>query len=108
MSRQGLRGSAIFARPGSVYRTEFEPCEAHAEDGGDDDRAECQNSVREVVEEMAQWKWPTVLRINEIAFGRDGREFSRECHFEQWVDIATTYQDSREFVVGPPGHGQAW
>ncbi len=54
---------------------------------------------------MAQWKWTTALRINEIAFDRDGREFSRECHFEQGVEIATTHQDPREILIGPPGQG---
>ncbi|WP_131812986.1 hypothetical protein [Mycolicibacterium peregrinum] len=94
--------------PGNVYRTEFEPCETHGEEGGDDDCADCQDSVREVVEDMAQWKWTTALRINEIAFDRDGREFSRECHFEQGVEVATTHQDPREILIGPPGQGCQW
>lgn len=94
--------------PGNVYRTEFEPCQAHAEDGGDDDCRDCQDSVNEAVEEMAQWKWTTTLRINEIAFDRDCGEFSRESHVEQGVEVATTYQDPRQVLIGPPGQGGQW
>ncbi|MBP2453005.1 hypothetical protein [Mycolicibacterium lutetiense] len=80
--------------PGSVHESGFEPCEAHVEDGGDD------------VEAMAEWRWTTMLRINVIAFDHEGRELSRECYFEQAVEVATTYQDPRDVLIGPPGVGR--
>ncbi len=94
--------------PGHVYRTDFEPCDSHAEDGGDDECVDCQDSVRHVVEDMAQWKWTTTLNINEIGFDREGREFSTTTHVDQAFEVATTHQDPREILIGPPGPGRNW
>ncbi|MCV7202044.1 hypothetical protein H7J71_08445 [Mycolicibacterium peregrinum] len=94
--------------PGYVYQTDFVTCDAHVEDGGDDDCQDCLDSVRDVVENMAEWKWTTALRINEIRFDREGREFSAECFSEQAFEVATTHQDPREVLIGPPGQGRQW
>jgi hypothetical protein len=93
--------------PGHVYTTDFEPCAAHLE-ADDEDCPDCQDSVREVVEEMAQWKWTTTLRIYEIEFDHEGREVDHEVHAEQAYEVAITEQDPREIVIGPPGAGTRW
>lgn len=94
--------------PGSVYQTEFEPISEHAEEDGDDECVACQDSVRQVIEDQAQWKWTTTLRINEIAFDRDGREISHEFHIKKGVAVATTSQDPRDILTGSPGAGWRW
>lgn len=94
--------------PGIVYQTEFEPCDEHVEVDGDEDCSQCQDSVRTVIDQMAQWKWTTTLRINAIAFDDDGREHSTEVHVEQGYEIATTAQDPREVLIGPPGRDWHW
>lgn len=63
--------------PGSICQTEFEPCEAHIEQDSEDTCPDCQDSVRDEVEQMAQWKWTTTLYVNEIRFDQEGRERSR-------------------------------
>lgn len=94
--------------PGIVYQTEFEPCDEHVEVDGDEDCSQCQDSVRTVIDQMAQWKWTTTLRINAIAFDDDGREHSTEVHVEQGYEIATTVQDPREVLIGPPARDWHW
>lgn len=94
--------------PGDVCTTEFVPCDAHVEGDGNEDCVACTASVRQVVESMAEWKWTTTLRINEIGFDRDGAESSAEVHTEQAFEVAFTEQDPREIVIGPPGRGQLW
>lgn len=94
--------------PGHVHQTDFVSCDAHVNDDGDDDCQDCLDSVRDVVENMAEWKWTTALRINEIGFDRDGEEFSTECYSEQAFEVLTTRQDPREVLIGPPGQGRHW
>ncbi|SON62377.1 hypothetical protein MSIMFI_03902 [Mycobacterium simulans] len=97
--------------PGYVYTTEFERCEAHAEvddDSACDDCAECQVSVRDVVERMAQWKWTTALRINEIAFDGEGKESDAEIYSDNAFEVGIIQQDPRKVVIGPPGEGLNW
>lgn len=91
-----------------MYQTEFEPCDEHVEVDGDEDCSQCQDSVRTVIDQMAQWKWTTTLRINAIAFDDDGREHSTEVHVEQGYEIATTVQDPREVLIGPPARDWHW
>jgi hypothetical protein len=57
-----------------VYTAGYEPCQAHADGDARDDCAECQDSVQEVVEAMAQWRWITTAQINQLAVDRDGNE----------------------------------
>lgn len=94
--------------PGHVYMTPMEPCEAHIEDDGDDECEDCVASVRQDVEEMAQWKWITTLRFNEIRFDRDGAEYVAEVDIDQAFEVAITEQDPREILIGPPGHDTRW
>lgn len=91
--------------PGIVYTTELEPCQAHVEQDADD-CAECDASVHEVVEQMAQWKWTTTLRIHEIAFDREGRECASEIYCDQAFEVAIIEQDPRDVMIGPRGRGQ--
>ncbi|MBN3453336.1 hypothetical protein [Mycolicibacterium sp.] len=94
--------------PSHVYQSAFEPCEAHVEDDGDDDCAGCQDSVRDAVEDMAQWKWTTTLRIHEISYDGEGQEFSTPTYVEQGYEVAATQQDPRQILIGPPGQGRYW
>ena len=100
--------SAHLWDPGIVFQTDFTPCGVHAELDGDEECPECQDSVQDVVEQMAQWKWTTTLRINAIAFDDDGRERSTEVHVEQGYEVATTDQDPREVLIGPPDRDRHW
>jgi hypothetical protein len=93
--------------PGIVYTTEFEPCAAHLEEESDD-CSDCDASVREVVDQMAQWKWTTTLWIHEITFDQDGREYDSEIYRDQAFEVAITEQDPRDIVIGPPGAGWRW
>jgi hypothetical protein len=92
---------------GNVYTTEFQPCTAHAE-ADVDNCPDCQASVREVVEEMAQWKWTTAFRVQEITFDHEGRESDREVYTDQAHEVAITEQDPREILTGPPGADKRW
>lgn len=93
--------------PGRVYQTDFEPCEAHVDEESEGCAA-CDESVQQLTERNAQWKWTTTLRINEIAFDRDGKEYSTEIYSDQAFEVATTEQDPREIVIGTPGQGKQW
>lgn len=100
---------------GDVCLTEFEPCEAHAElyEQSDDTAAcvdcpDCQASVREVVEQMAQWKWTTALRIHQIGFDAEGSECDAEVYSDNAFEVAIIEQDPRELMIGPPGQGGYW
>ena len=92
---------------GNVYTTDFEPCPAYP-DKSNDDCPDCEDSAREVVEDMAQWKWTTTLVIYEIAFDHEGRESDREIHTDQVHEVAITEQDLRDIMIGPPGEGRHW
>lgn len=101
--------------PGNVYTTDFQPCETHADlyyESDDstacDDCPDCQDSVREVVEQMAQWKWTTAMTINEIAFDAEGYEHSVEVYSDNAFEVAIIEQDPREVIIGPPGEGRHW
>lgn len=97
--------------PGYVYTTDFEPCEAHAESEDDavcDNCPDCQDSVCEIVEQMAQWSWTTMMRINEIRFDREGNESDNEVYSDQAFEVAIIEQDPREIMIGPPGEGRHW
>ncbi|UQX10184.1 hypothetical protein [Candidatus Mycobacterium methanotrophicum] len=97
--------------PGNVYATEFEPCEAHAEPddaGAWDDCPDCQDSVREVIERMAQWKWTTELRIYQIGFDAGGNERDEEVYSDNAFEVAIIEQDPREILIGSPGEGRQW
>lgn len=96
---------------GNVYVTDFEQCPAHADEDNEqvtNDCPDCQASAREVVEDMAQWKWTTTLWIREIGFDRDGREYDTEVYIDQAFEVATTEQDPRDIRIGPPGRGERW
>ena len=93
--------------PGIVYTTELEQCATHIEQANDD-CPECDASLQEVVEQMAQWKWTTTFRIHEITFDHDGREYSSEVYSDQAFEVAMIEQDPRDIVIGPPGRGQRW
>jgi hypothetical protein len=103
------------AHLGNTDTTDFEPCDAHAAIYGEsadtgicDDCPDCQGSVREVVEQMAQWKWTTTLRINEIAFDREGIECDVEIYSDNTFEVAIIEQDPRNIMIGPPGEGGHW
>lgn len=103
--------TAHLSDSGYVYTTDFEPCEAHfgAEDEAVcDGCSDCQDSVREVVEQPAQWKWTTTLRINEISFDCDGDERDREVYSDLAFEVAVIEQDPRDILIGPPGAGRLW
>jgi hypothetical protein len=93
--------------PGNVYTTEFEPCAGHVEEESDD-CAVRDASVHEVVEQMAQWKWTTTLRINQIGFDAMGSECDEEVHCDNAFEVAIIDQDPRELMIGPPGEGERW
>ncbi|WP_146100678.1 hypothetical protein [Nocardia nova] len=100
---------------GHLYRTEFEPCEAHAEayddvDGDEsyfEDCADC-SQVEVIVEEMAQWKWSTSVKLMRLDFSSDGEEFDRQVDRDGCFEICTVEQDPRDIVIGPPGRGSHW
>jgi hypothetical protein len=94
--------------PGHVYTTGYEPCEAHADGDACDDCAECQDSVQEVVEAMAQWRWITTVQINKLAFDRAGNECHDEVFSDNAFEVAIIEQDPRDIVIGPPGEGRNW
>lgn len=94
--------------PGSVYESDMEPCDSHVCDGGDDDCVDCASSVQTVIESMAQWKWTTELQIFELTFDREGQECSTREIVDQAFEVATTEQDPREVLIGPPGRGRHW
>lgn len=94
--------------PGHVYTTDYEPCEAHAVEGGCDDCEDCNDSVQEVVEAMAQWRWTTTLWINQLAFDQDGTECHVEVYNDNAFEVAIVEQDPRQVVIGPPGEGRNW
>lgn len=72
------------------------------------DCPDCQASMREVVEEMAQWKWTTTLRLYQIEFDHEGCATDREVHTDQAYEVAITEQDPRDIMIGPPGEGRHW
>lgn len=94
--------------PGMVYHTDFVPCEAHTDQESEGECPGCEASVREEVEQMAQWKWTTTLTIYEMCFDRDGFECSTEVHTERGFEVATTEQDPRHLLIGPPGRDIIW
>lgn len=101
--------------PGIVYTTDFEPCQAHTDvyyGSGDSsashDCPDCEASVREVVQQMAQWKWTTTLRIHQIGFDAEGRECDKEIYSDNTFEVAIIKQDPRDIVIGPPGEGRRW
>jgi hypothetical protein len=57
---------------------------------------------------MAQWKWTTTLRINEIEFDREGTERDVEIHSDNTFEVAIIEQDPRNIMIGPPGEGRYW
>jgi len=92
---------------GNVYTTEFEPCAAHVEEESYN-CPDCDASVEEVVEHMAQWKWTTTLWIHEIDFDQEGQERDREIYSDRAFEVATTEQDPRDIMIGPPGARRRW
>ena len=107
--------TAGLADPGYMDTTEFQPCEAHADLYFDsdnntvcDDCSDCQASVQEVVEKMAQWSFTTTLRVNQLAFDRDGNECHDEVFSDNAFEVAVIEQDPRSIIVGPPGEGRHW
>jgi len=100
---------------GHVYTTDFEPCEVHAgpywasdDTSICDDCPDCQASIREVIERMAQWKWIASLRMNEIGFDRDGNEYDTEVYGDNAFEVGIIEQDPRNLMIGPPGEGRFW
>jgi hypothetical protein len=94
-----------------TVRYSVQPCPAHVDEDREemiDDCAECQESVNEVVETMAQWKWTTDLRIHEIGFDHAGRETDHKVHRDQAHEVALTEQDPRDVMIGPPGARMHW
>lgn len=106
--------TAFLTDPGHVYWTEFEPCDGHLQEyESDPDFDEtacdaCQSAVREFVEFMAKWSWTTTLRLYEVDFDIESAEFDREIYTDNMFEVATTEQDPREVVIGPPGEGRHW
>ncbi|MFF7944755.1 hypothetical protein ACFZC5_34090 [Nocardia gamkensis] len=100
---------------GHLYRTEFEPCEAHAEayddvDGDEsyfEDCADC-SQVEVIVEEMAQWTWSTSVNLMKLYFSSEGEELDRRVYRDGSFEICTMEQDPRDIVIGPPGRGSRW
>lgn len=64
--------------------------------------------MREVVQQMAQWKWTTTLRIHQIGFDAEGRECDKEIYSDNTFEVAIIKQDPRDIVIGPPGEGRRW
>jgi hypothetical protein len=94
--------------PGYVYTTDYEPREAHAHEGAYGDCPDCADSVQEVVESMAQWRWTTTLQVNQLAFDREGNECRDEVFSDNAFEVAIVEQDPRHIVIGPPGEGRNW
>ena len=92
---------------GYVSTTQFEPCAVHVDEECDD-CPDCDASVHEIVEQMAQWKWTTTLRIHEIDFHYNGQERDREVCCDQAFKVAITEQDPRDIMIGPPGRDEHW
>lgn len=91
-------------REGGCYLTDGEPCAAHLEDGEPDDCADCQDSVTEEVDVMAEWHWTTTVRTYEIGFSADGAEQQDE-YVDHGYLVATVEQDPRDVLLGPPDRG---
>lgn len=61
------------------------------------------NSGEETVEEPAQWKWLTTLRIKQLEFRADGAVAERDVYCDPAYEVATTTQHPRTVLIGPPG-----
>ncbi|BBY96927.1 hypothetical protein [Mycolicibacterium fallax] len=103
--------TAGLATPGQVVTTSFAPCDRHENDADEsrwDDCADCQDSVREVVESMAEWTWIAPLTVRQIRFDVDGTERSEVVYADPGHEVATTTQDPRDVLIGPPGRDTKW
>lgn len=94
--------TASLLTPGSVYTTEFEPCAVHAEfEAGMADCEDCAASVREVVDQVAQWNWSAKLTVKRIDFDGAGMERQAEVYEDPAFEVAVIEQDPRDLVIGP-------
>lgn len=103
--------TAGLSTPGEVVTTRFAPCDRHENDADEsrwDDCADCQDSVREVVERMAEWTWIAPLTVRQIRFDVDGTERSEVVYADPGHEVAVTTQDPRDVLIGPPGRDTMW